>query len=70
MYVSADNFKDIKDAYFLQLVYGLDYYIKRIFEHICGDFKEKSFQDLHELSLDSEFIKELGESSYHFLSYS
>lgn len=63
-YVSPDNFKDIKDAYFIQLVYGLDYYIKRIFEHISGDFKERSFQDLHELSLDSEFIKELGESAY------
>lgn len=62
MYVSPDNFKDIKDGYFLQLVYGLDYFIKRIFEHISGDFKEKSFQDLQELSLDSEFIKELGES--------
>ncbi|XP_001815393.2 engulfment and cell motility protein 1 isoform X2 [Tribolium castaneum] len=66
-YLSEDNFETIKDGYFLKLVYSVNHYLKRIFDHITDDFKERSFIDLYELSVDAEFIKEMVKFEKHLV---
>jgi hypothetical protein len=60
IYITDDNIHEIKDGYFLQLAFSVSFYTKRIFDHVDGQYKERSFQDLYELSVDPEFIKEIG----------
>ncbi|RZC38045.1 hypothetical protein BDFB_012498 [Asbolus verrucosus] len=65
--IDMNNFKTIKDGYFLQLVYSLTYYAKRIFDHIDDEYKVKSFEDLYDLSVDPEFIKEIVRTEKHLI---
>jgi hypothetical protein len=65
IYITDDNIHEIKDGYFLQLAFSVSFYTKRIFDHVDGQYKERSFQDLYQLSVDPEFIKEIVKTEKH-----
>lgn len=60
LYVTDENYDDIKDGYFLKIVYALSHQVNTIFLLLEKGDRKTCFENVAHLYLDQGFIKELG----------
>ncbi|KAL3276977.1 hypothetical protein HHI36_012339 [Cryptolaemus montrouzieri] len=65
VYVTEDNFDDIKDGYFLKIVYSVSHQVSTIFLVLEKGDRQTCFNNLAHLYSDEGFIKELVKQEKH-----
>ncbi|XP_044756382.1 engulfment and cell motility protein 2-like [Coccinella septempunctata] len=67
LYLTDDNYDDIKDGYFLKIAYALSHQVNTIFLVLEKGDRKTCFENIAHLYLDKGFIKELVKQDKHLV---
>ncbi|XP_045468623.1 engulfment and cell motility protein 2-like [Harmonia axyridis] len=67
LYITEENFDDIKDGYFLKIVYAIWHQVNTIFLLLEKNDRKTCFENISQLYMDSAFIKTLVKQEKHLV---